>query len=286
MVLTLAGKEYVFFKAPVHTDQASKRPQVRIAAAISTVCTVLLAYAIILIELHQPDLTDKLTKIITGLNGLSLFLACVLMCEGWVLSDTINWFNERFLLDSASFAADSVIFVAAAIPGYFTKSVLTIPSLGLYLVLVVSRFVHWVHLYGAALKQKPGCYDEQMLTDCWIFACINFAGVVVTSLLLGIYNRENLRQDDIEQGESSTPKAFAPIKLIILAPTTTTCLELYWVFSDYNYLRPLLSAPEHNWTFGQTMPLAMIIGGILYSFWTMFKVDGMYYIFFHEPTPN
>lgn len=229
---------------------------------------MLLAYTILLTERHYSGLARKLGNMIIGLNGLSLFFACTLLCSGWVLADTTSWFNQRFLLDSASFAADSVIFVAITTPGYFTRSLLTIPGLILYLVLVISFFVHWTRVYHTELESKPGCYSKQMLTDMWIFASITFAVVIITSLVLGIYNR------------SSTPQLFAPIKLIILIPTFTTSAELYWLFSDYNSLKPLLLAPEADWTFGQIMPLAMIIGGILYSFWTSFDVDGIYYIFF------
>lgn len=224
---------------------------------------MLLAYTILLTERHHSGLAKKLGNMIIGLNGLSLFFACTLICSGWVLTDTTSWFNQRFLLDSASFAADSVIFVAITTPGYFTRSLLTIPGLILYLVLIISLFVHWTHVYSTELKSKPGCYSKRMLTDTWIFASINLTVVVTTSLVLGIYNR------------SSTPALFAPIKLIILVPTFTTSVELYWLFSDYNALKPLLLTPEADWTFGQIMPMAMIIGGILYSFWTSFDVDGI-----------
>ena len=224
---------------------------------------MLLAYTILLTERHHSSLARKLGNMIIGLNGLSLFFACTLLCSGWVLADTTSWFNQRFLLDSASFAADSVIFVAITTPGYFTRSLLTIPGLILYLVLIISFFVHWTRVYSTELISKPGCYSKQMLTDMWIFASINFTVVIITSLALGIYNR------------SSTPQLFAPIKLIILVHTFTTSAELYWLFSDYNSLKPLVLAPEPDWTFGQIMPLAMIIGGILYSFWISFDVDGI-----------
>ena len=225
---------------------------------------MLLAYAILFTERQHSGLASKLGNMIIGLNGLSLFFACTLLSSGWVLSDTTNWFHQRFLMDSASFAADSVIFVATTTPGYFTRSLLIIPGLMLYFTLVVFFFVNWTRVYSAELRLKPGCYSERMLTDMWIFASINFAVVIVTCLVLGVYNRS-----------SSTPKVFAPIKLIILFPTITTFVELYWLFSDYDYLKPLISKPEADWTFGQIMPLAMIIGGILYSFWASFGVDGM-----------
>lgn len=225
---------------------------------------MLLAYAILLSECQHSYLADKLRNMIIGLNGLSLFFACTLVCSGWVLSDSTNWFHQRFLLDSASFAADSVIFVAIAIPGYFTRSLLVVPGLILYFVLIVSFFVHWTRVYIAELQSKPDCYSKRMLTDMWIFASINFSIVIITVLALGVYNR------------SSNPKLFTPVKLVILLPTVTTLVELYWLFSDYNVLSPLLSKPEADWTLGQLMPLAMIIGAILYSFWTSFDVDGKY----------
>lgn len=225
---------------------------------------MLVAYIILFIEQHHSDLASKLRDMIISLNGLSIFFACTILCSGWALSDTTNWFNMRFLLDSASFAADSVLFVAITIPGYFVRSLLIIPGLMLYLALIVSLFVHWARVYGAELKSRPGCYSKRMLTDMWIFASINITVVIITSLLLGIYHR------------SSTSKLHSRVKIVILFPTVTTCVELYWLFSDYDYLKPLLLAPEASWTLGQIMPLAMIIGGILYAFWTVFDVDGMY----------
>ena len=140
----------------------------------------------------------------------------------------------------------------------------------LYFPLVISFFVHWTRTYSAELRTKPGCYSKQMLVDMWIFASVNFAVVIITSVVLGVYHRP------------ATKKGFAPFKLIIIFLTVTTFLELYWLFSDYEYLKPLISAPEADWTYGQMMPLAMIIGGILYSFWTFFDVDGMHTIYIFD----
>lgn len=234
---------------------------------------MLLAYVILFTERHHSDLASKLRNMIISLNGLSLFFACTLICSGWILSDTTNWFNKRFLLDSASFAADSVLFVAITTPRYFVRSLLIIPGLIICLALLVSFFVHWARVYDAELKSKPGCYSKRMLTDIWVFSSINFTIVVITSLFLGIYHHRS----------SPTSKLHPRIKFIILFPTVTTSLELYWLFSDYNYLKPLLLAPEPGWTLGQIMPLVMMIGGILYAFWTAFGVDGMYCISFFPP---
>jgi hypothetical protein len=140
---------------------------------------------------------------------------------------------------------------------------------------MVPFFVHWTRMYHAEIIKKPGCYDEEMLKEIWIFSSIDFAGFVVTCIVLGVYNRTRPGQNNItHQAAATGMKIRKRAKLGIFFFTVIAAIELYWSCSDYNYLRPLLKQPAPNWTFGQVIPLATIILGILSSFWISFKIAG------------
>ncbi|KAK4961807.1 hypothetical protein LTR10_002299 [Elasticomyces elasticus] len=251
---------------------------VRTAAQVSVIATIITAYAILATTTSYPEIAKILRNVIQYMNSLSLAFAILLIVVGWAEGQNTNWFHVRFLMDSASFAADSVLFVALVVPDYFTQSVLTIPGIVIYLGLIIPFFVDWTRMYGAALLERPGCYDEDLLEAMWIFSSINLALFVIICIVSAWLNRTAIPKQPNDT-EAAAPIPMTRKRLIIttvaIVPfTMVTAAEIYWSSRDYDLLRPLLHQPSPTWTLGQILPLATVSLGVALTYWVAFDVDG------------
>ncbi|KAK4900983.1 hypothetical protein LTR27_002166 [Elasticomyces elasticus] len=160
-----------------------------------TIITVYTYFAICLAHRH-PNVANTLRDIALFINGVSLIYAIVLVSIGLGTRHTMNWFHARFLLDPPSFAADSVLFTALIVPGYFTRHWFILPGVFIHFGLMIGLLVEWTRLYKAALIDKPGCYDARYLKDVWIYACVDFVLYVVICFMLAFFNREITPEND------------------------------------------------------------------------------------------
>ncbi|KAK3629048.1 hypothetical protein LTR56_018284 [Elasticomyces elasticus] len=168
----------------------------RISTEVPLGVTIVTVYAYFATYRAQPDVAKILRDIALFVNAVSLLYAIVLVSIGLGTRHTMNWFHARFLLDPPSFAADSILFTALAVPGYFTRHWFILPGVFIHFGLMIGLLVEWTRLYKVALIEKPGCYDERYLKDVWIYSSVDFALYVVICFMLAFFNRDIPPEND------------------------------------------------------------------------------------------
>ncbi|KAK5707738.1 hypothetical protein LTR97_000276 [Elasticomyces elasticus] len=264
----------------------------RLSTQVVLGITIATVYALFATLRAYPNIAQVLRNIVLALNGVSVLYAIMLASVGLATRHQMNWFHARFLLDAPSFAANSVLFTALAVPGYFTRHWFIIPSIIVLFILMIASFMEWEKLYGAALIALPGCYDEMFLKDVHEYASIEFGVYVGICFVLAIFNPEIPHHVDIghDNDDNDDNILWRWIKttcrrwstriwnslavVALLALTIVTGYEMHYSSSDYRLLQRLLTDAAPVATFGQIIPLATVCIAVALTYAIHFDVNG------------
>ncbi|KAK5736531.1 hypothetical protein LTR17_007350 [Elasticomyces elasticus] len=283
-------------------DPDMSGPFSRDAAIIAALATIITIFAHFITRKPYTNLAGRFSDIALYITGFSLAYAIVLASAALYNQRTTNWFDARFLFDSPSLAANSVLFTALAVPGYFTRNIYIIPGVVVHFSLMIALFVAWIRTYLVAFKNQPGCYDKQYLVDVCIYASVDVVVYVGICIALAICNREipqrnNVGEEDKDKDDEDDDindqdgkdngirrwytKGFwrrwgwsILTVATLLAFTAITALEIGWSWSDYNALRGFLIDPPPVAAFGQIVPLATVCALIALAYCMHFDVNG------------
>ncbi|KAK5724934.1 hypothetical protein LTR17_013423 [Elasticomyces elasticus] len=258
----------------------------RLSTQVVLGITIATVYALFATLRAYPNIAQVLRNIVLALNGVSILYTIMLASVGLATRHQMNWFHARFLLDAPSFAANSVLFTALAVPGYFTRHWFIIPSIIILLILMIASFMEWEKLYGAALVALPSCYDERFLKEVHGYAAAEFSVYLVICFALAILNPEAPHQINIGfdnalwQWIKLTYRRWAwwirngLAVTALIAFTIVTAYEMHYSYSDYHLLQRLLTDAAPVATFGQIIPLATVCIAVALTYAIHFDVNG------------
>lgn len=204
-----------------------------------------------------------------SLSLAQLLFANAFMVYAWIHRDGIDWFHFGYVLHIAALSMWQTIFAAVAIHRYLWRYPLV--ALGVAGALVMMPILELIYIakFHQTANTLPHCYDA--LARSIFGGCVWYAFIIYGLLVTFLFLTAVLNQHGVECNPTTRRSWFSrlsswpvwAIVLLLSVPTCVLALQLVFMFSDINRIRPWIDRAGSRMDLGQTLILAIAIGTVV-----------------------